>query len=384
LGRLIKTTTTDTLALLKAGANKWNAWRASDPSAPIELSRIELRDANLNDYDLSGARLCRADLQGTSLWRGNLIGADLSDANLRGSNLRRASLQQCVAIRTNLSRSVCWKADFQGANLHMADFWGTDLSDASLCNATLTEARLHGAIMVRADLRHADLSRAMVYGSSTWDSLLEGTTQRDLVITPDAGRQKWHGYDRMEVAGPVLTVDDLEVAQFIYLLIKNENVRRVIDTITSKLVLLLGRFTPERKRVLDSLREALRHHDLVPVLFDFEKPSGRDFTETVRTLGHLSLLIIADLTDPRSIPQELQALIPSLPSVPVQPIIQEAQAPYSMFPDFGAFLSVLPPLRYRDCDHLSQLLKANILEPAAARSAERSKPQSDCKLHLAA
>ena len=44
-------------------------------------------------------------------------------------------------------------------------------------------------------------------------------------------------------------VDDLEVAQFIYLLLNNQNVRQVIDTITSKIVLILGRFTPERKAV---------------------------------------------------------------------------------------------------------------------------------------
>ena len=45
-----------------------------------------------------------------------------------------------------------------------------------------------------------------------------------------------------------VTVDDLEVAQFVYLLLHNEKVRRVIDTITSKVVLILGRFSiPERK-----------------------------------------------------------------------------------------------------------------------------------------
>jgi uncharacterized protein YjbI with pentapeptide repeats len=360
----------DLLKLVKSGVDKWNAWRTSNPRAPVDLSRVALRDANLNEYDLSSAHLHKADLQGASLWKTNLDGADLTQANLRGSNLRCASLKDAVAVRTNISRAVCWKADFRNANLYMADFWGTDLSEVNLSNVALREARLHGAILVRADLRNADLSRSMVYGSSAWDANLEGATQRDLVITPDAGRQKWHGYDRMELAGPVMTVDDLEVAQFLYLLVNNAKIRRVIDTITSKLVLLLGRFTPERKAVLDSLRDALRQNDLVPVLFDFEKPSTRDFTETVATIGHLSRLVIADLTDPRSVPQELQRLIPSLPSVPVQPIIQEEQSPYSMFPDFGGYLSVLPPLRYRDAMHLCELLQPNILRPAAARSVE--------------
>jgi hypothetical protein len=53
-------------------------------------------------------------------------------------------------------------------------------------------------------------------------------------------------------------------------------------------------------------------------LFLFEKPTSRNFTETVRTLAHFSRFIIADLADPSSIPQELQAIIPTL-AVPFLP-----------------------------------------------------------------
>ncbi len=44
---------------------------------------------------------------------------------------------------------------------------------------------------------------------------------------------------------PKVMVDNIEVAQFIYLLLHNQNIRDVIDTITSKAVLILGRFKPE-------------------------------------------------------------------------------------------------------------------------------------------
>jgi hypothetical protein len=50
---------------------------------------------------------------------------------------------------------------------------------------------------------------------------------------------------------PEITVDNIEVAQFIYLLMHNQKIRDVIDTITSKVVLILGRFTPKRKQVLE-------------------------------------------------------------------------------------------------------------------------------------
>jgi hypothetical protein len=63
-----------------------------------------------------------------------------------------------------------------------------------------------------------------------------------------------------------------------------------------------------------------RHRGCLPVLFDFDKPTSRDLTETVRTLAHLARFIIADITEPRSIPQELQAIVPDL-AVPVQPLL---------------------------------------------------------------
>src|SRR4051812_46880273 len=97
---------------------------------------------------------------------------------------------------------------------------------------------------------------------------------------------------------------ELEMAQFLNLLIKNPNIRRMIDTITSKVVLILGRFSPDREPVLDAIRDELRKRDYLPVLFDFKKPSNRDITETVSTLAHMAKFVIADITDAKSIPQE--------------------------------------------------------------------------------
>ena len=53
----------------------------------------------------------------------------------------------------------------------------------------------------------------------------------------------------------------------------------------------------------------------------------------MRSVAHLARFIIADITDPKSIPQELQAIVPDL-AVPVQPIITRPQQPWGMFVDF--------------------------------------------------
>jgi hypothetical protein len=54
-------------------------------------------------------------------------------------------------------------------------------------------------------------------------------------------------------------------------------------------------FTPERKGILDGIRDELRKRDYLPVLFDFDKPSNRDITETASTLSHMAKFVIADI-----------------------------------------------------------------------------------------
>jgi hypothetical protein len=166
----------------------------------------------------------------------------------------------------------------------------------------------------------------------------------------------------------VITVDNLDVAQFVYLLLSNQKVRGVIDSITSKVVLILGRFTPQRKAILDAIREQVRRHGYLPVLLDFEKPSSRDLTESVRTLAHMARFVIADITDARSVPQELMAIVPNLPSVPVQPLLLASQQEYGMFDHFRRFPWVLEPVLYDDQKALLTELETKVIAPAEAKA----------------
>jgi hypothetical protein len=200
---------------------------------------------------------------------------------------------------------------------------------------------------------------------------LEGTKQQNLVITSPNE--------------PEITVDNVEVAQFVYLMLHNEKIRDVIDTITSKAVLILGRFTDERKAVLDALREELRKHDYLPILFDFAVPATRDITETVSLLARMARFIITDLTDPSSIPKELEAIVPSL-AVPVQPLLEGSSRPYAMFKDYWKYEWVLPVYRYEGLESLLATLGEKVIGPAEEKmkvlaekrrgfEAELTKPQ---------
>ena len=211
--------------------------------------------------------------------------------------------------------------------------------------------------MIDAKLNRAILTGCRVFGISAWGLIgLEEAEQSSLVLTP--------------YGESVITVDNLEVAQFIYLLLQSEKIRNVIDTLTSKVVLILGRFTPERKAILEAIRQELRKRNYLPILFDFEPPARLDLTETVQTLAHMARFVIADITDAKSIPQELQSIVPDLPSVPVQPILLSSAKEYGMFEHFIRYPWVLKTHRYNDLDDLLKSLGEKIIAPAENKAKE--------------
>jgi hypothetical protein len=134
-------------------------------------------------------------------------------------------------------------------------------------------------------------------------------------------------------------------------------------------VLILGRFTPERKAVLDAIREALRQRNYLPILFDFEVPGSRDFTETISTLAHMARFIIADLTEPSSLPKELEAIVPTL-AVPVQPVMEGATRPYAMFRDYWKYSWVLKVYHYENLEGLIAALGDQVIAPAEVKVQE--------------
>ena len=245
------------------------------------------------------------------------------------------------------------RIDLSGRNLEGIDLHGVGLFKANLSGANLRGAILRQSILIKTNFRGADLTGASVYGASVWDVDLTDAIQRDLVVT--------------EPRHPTITVDNLEVAQFIHLMITNKKIRDIIDTITSKVVLILGRFTPDRKAILDQIRELARDNDLLLVLFDFDGARNRDVTETVQTLTHLARFVIADVTAQASIPHELQAIVPHL-AVRIVPIIQRGNKPYSMFQDFRPkYYWMLNLLEYNDIEDIRRRVFREAVESANAK-----------------
>jgi uncharacterized protein YjbI with pentapeptide repeats len=332
---------------------KRGVWTKGAYMHALTAPAIDLRGASVPDICIG-----YADLRGV-----RFDGAQFTLGERGWTSLKGAKLENASFVGASMPRMRLIDADLRGADLTNADLADGDLTGANLERATLRGANLKRVSLLRASLVGADvtgceLDGAGVYGVSAWDLRGRPTSSKDLIVTPGSV--------------PAITADDVRVAQFIYLMISNAEIRDVLDTVTRKVVLLLGRFTPARKAVLDGLRDALRERDLVPVLFDFEKPQDRDITETVTLLARMARFVIADLTDPASIPQELEATVPHV-AVPVSLIVLEGSRPYSMSADLRKYSWVIKPFRYRDQNHLLANIDQEIVARAEQKRAEIAK-----------
>jgi hypothetical protein len=132
-------------------------------------------------------------------------------------------------------------------------------------------------------------------------------------------------------------------------------------TTTTRSTRSLGDFSAS-----DRAQHELRRRDYLPILFDFAVPATRDITETVSLLARMARFIIADLTDPSSIPKELEAVVPDL-AVPVQPLLEGASRPYAMFKDYWKYDWVLPVHRYEGLEPLLKMLAEKVIAPAEGK-----------------
>ncbi len=314
------------LDILNQGVKAWNKWRAKHKNIEPDLRKVNLSGADLRKVNLSEAHLREANFS-----HANLNGANLSEARLYKADLSKATL-----THVNLSRANLTNANLSGANL------GGGILDR--------------AILVKTNLTGTTLTDCYIYGISAWNVELKGAKQNNLIITPP---------DK-----PIITVDNLKVAQFIYLLLNNEEIRDVLNSVMEMGVLLLGRFSDGGLELLQAIAAQLRDMKYLPILFDFERPNSRNFTETVKILVGLSRFVIVDLSG-SSVPQELYATIPHF-KIPFVPILEKGRKLYSMFPDLAEYPWVLKPVvEFESKEQLIDLLPSMVIKPAEEKFKER-------------
>jgi uncharacterized protein YjbI with pentapeptide repeats len=372
------------------GPNFRNANMESASFRKASLDNADFEKAFLKNADLTGASLLNADFSHAKLWGAKLSGCNLECSQFKSADFMGAQLDRCELGSADFSHSFGLEANFTASRMRQARLrWGTytgacfaqvvapelDAEDAILHLSNLSGADMRDSLFNNADFNGCNLELAILTGSYLVDGNLTGTNLKgaDISRCRIHGVAAWRvqldkqtnqvGLDISSDYEPSVTVDDIEMAQFFYLVLNHKKFRKAINIVTSKGVLLLGRFSDGGLERLEAIGKKLREYDYLPILFDFDRPEQRDFTETIITLVGLSHFVIVDLSGP-SVPQELYATVPDF-AIPFVPILANGEKGYATFKNLNKYPWVIrPEVKFESTPGLLDDLKERVIDPA--------------------
>lgn len=168
---------------------------------PLDLSKTDLRGAqladaelemaNLMDAHLTDARLSKARLEGASLGRAELAGANLAEACLRGADLKDACLDGVFALGADFRHRKLTETFWVGTSFINATLKDAHLQDAIFAGASLKGVEFRESLLYSTDfegarLQGADLSKAHLEGSKFASAIFDSKTQWPPGFDPDA------------------------------------------------------------------------------------------------------------------------------------------------------------------------------------------------------
>jgi len=245
-----------------------------------------------------------------------------------------------------------------------ASEFSSKLYESLAVGLTLDEAvgraRLHVVEWGRGrDRRFFDWGLYMVYMPSPEAKLLQRTTTRAVASRQNAIRK-----DHLAAVGE---------AQKLVKKLDGMNFGEIMSELTRRRVLILGRFTKRRLKILESIERHLKAHPnkYVPELFTYRKPEPASLTEAIVGFAALSRFIIADLSEPRGVIAELQAIVPNFLSVPVVALLNRTGKEYSNFDGVRRYTNVVKPtVHYRGVKDLREKLDQQVVPLAEKKRSE--------------
>lgn len=314
--------------------------------SPFSFSRADLSKIDLTEFkSFYGYNFYKVNFSNTNLKGIKFKNCYFRKANFRNANLQDVKFENCTCEMTYFIQSNLMRSFFVHTNLSGAKFGNANLYKSNFIDSQLLGCSLMWANIIETKFKDSNLSNSRIYGASIWNTTFENTKQSNIIITKQD-----------EVC---ISVDNLEIAQFLYLITSNKKIKSIIETLSSKIVLLLGRFTSARKEILDKLKIELSKQQYIPIIFDFQKPINKDFIESVLIIAQLSKFIIADFSDPKIILEEVPAIVRNTSTV-VLPILKIGeQEPETLNNLRVNHLSISKTFFY---DDLNDLLIKNIIE----------------------
>jgi hypothetical protein len=285
----------DPSLIVRQGAAAWNAWCAENRQSVVFSAPQWYDSPGRGGVQLKGPN--RLDFSGM-----NLSNVFIQRAFAEGLNLRDSIFEDAHFEEGDFSG-----ANFSGATFRNTKFNKTILTRAIFDDATFVNCSLNRVNLVEASFLVKEITETVVYGLSAWDmAISDESKQSKLVI-----EKTYELYSDLVAQGKVpMTVDDIELAQFIHYLGNHKKMRDTLNILSEMGVLLLGRFKDGGLERLYTLRELLKGKGYMPMIFDFDRPDSSSLIDTVVTMAGLAKFVVADLSGP-SVGQELSAILSS-------------------------------------------------------------------------
>lgn len=284
---------------------------------------------------------------------------------------RLAVLSACNSARRSFIRPLLQAGLPAAVTVHSSVFSDT---------ATEFNGRLYNALALGMSLDEAVISAriplvrlGMDRNRFDWGQFVVHMPVSDATLLPrgvtDSIRKKQHEVRETREAEATSLYQEIEK-------LDGADYGAILSKLASRGVLILGRFRSPSREVLEAIKNKLEEdpRNYAPILFTFDRPEQRDLAESILTFAGMARFVIADLTDPKSIPAELEKIVPQFPSLPVVPIIKEGEDEYALFESIRRRKSVVKPtFRYRDLPHLLDSLE-HVIQSAERMHAELKLP----------
>ena len=195
---------------LKKGVEKWNKWREENPQISPNLRGLNFVKEFPNENEIynlpnfEGCNFSNVDLHGVSLRNGYYINCSFDGSTIQYADLVDAYFSSCSFKKTKMRVTKIGSATFYNCKFEDADLSYCSAEETSFSNSKLINTKLENIRFVSNDFSDANLVGCSIYGISSWDLNLNNSVQKDLIIT--------------KKEQPEITVDNIELAQFLYLI----------------------------------------------------------------------------------------------------------------------------------------------------------------------
>lgn len=202
----------------------------------LDLQRINLKNAIIQDCDFVGANLSGSDLSNITLERTDLSGTNLNGANLFHAKMENVSFTGANLNGVNLSGAKLVHVFFTGANLNGINFYKTKLEEVTFSGsktigANLSETTIKKCRVTNVNLLNTHLKDAVIHESDFYDSDISATDFTGVECkNTNFQNANLHGsrfigaqFSEVNFLGANLTAVNLEKAIFETVILSNAN-----------------------------------------------------------------------------------------------------------------------------------------------------------------